>query len=631
MAINWCDVTTYGAVGNGSTDDTSAIQDAIDAAGAVAGSVVFFPAGRTYRTTGTLSAPCKYHTWLMYGATIWADFDGVAVRFGSFDASHENCSVYGGDIVRTTSLTTTDWTVGSIGIQWLNISRFHHVDYYLRGFHTGQQLLGAGEAIGECTISSANPGVVTAEDHGLANDTLICFNTTGTLPSPLTVNTPYYVQVIDQDTFYLSLTPSDPVDPGFVPIVTTGTQSGTHTVGKAFTFGAQYGHLVPRHIVSNFYGIHCTCRNGGWCNENAFFGAGRIGNYGNEVGPQSEGFMINLGRDALTPHLLNNNKFYGLSLENALPENDPDPKPKEVKRDAEFTLFDFCRYENFPEDFIDTSGADFAFGGNIFRGGVYLTSPDECLTPPTAGAYTFDGATASADGQGTLQLGIGSDLDAKLGIYNDSAAQKGLLLKQSEDATVPAIEAQNASGDPVLTVRKSQNGGATEGDVNVMVGDSGVTLTDFPGSTVTARGHIASSGAYSTTKAMGGVPGILTLGNDDGVVAGAGKFLAAIQASGNVTTISLDSVGARLVRADGDWEEGPPVIKPTRVIHVVGSDSDDSVRPYLDATSAGHLAFHGETPIERPTVIDPKDGNAALGSLIDKLTSLGLIFDSTTS
>lgn len=51
--LDWFNVEDYGAVHNGSTDDTGAIQDAIDAAGAAGGGVVYFPAG-IYIITGSL-------------------------------------------------------------------------------------------------------------------------------------------------------------------------------------------------------------------------------------------------------------------------------------------------------------------------------------------------------------------------------------------------------------------------------------------------------------------------------------------------------------------------------------------------------------------------------------------------
>lgn len=46
--------TAYGAVGDGATDDTSAIQAAVNAAAAAGGGTVFFPSG-TYRTTSTIT------------------------------------------------------------------------------------------------------------------------------------------------------------------------------------------------------------------------------------------------------------------------------------------------------------------------------------------------------------------------------------------------------------------------------------------------------------------------------------------------------------------------------------------------------------------------------------------------
>lgn len=51
---NTSDVKTYGATGDGVTDDTTAIQAAINAINAAGGGTVFFPAG-TYKITATLS------------------------------------------------------------------------------------------------------------------------------------------------------------------------------------------------------------------------------------------------------------------------------------------------------------------------------------------------------------------------------------------------------------------------------------------------------------------------------------------------------------------------------------------------------------------------------------------------
>ena len=51
---------TYGAVGDGAVDDTSAIQAAINAANAAGGGVVFFPKG-TYRVTAALTLPGSVH------------------------------------------------------------------------------------------------------------------------------------------------------------------------------------------------------------------------------------------------------------------------------------------------------------------------------------------------------------------------------------------------------------------------------------------------------------------------------------------------------------------------------------------------------------------------------------------
>lgn len=78
-----------------------------------------------------------------------------------------------------------------------------------------------------CTITNANPGVVTKSSHGLAANQMISFTSTGTLPNNLvsTQGFYYYVKtVLSADTFTVSATP------GGAEIDTTGTQSGVHTL-----------------------------------------------------------------------------------------------------------------------------------------------------------------------------------------------------------------------------------------------------------------------------------------------------------------------------------------------------------------------------------------------------------------
>ena len=80
--------------------------------------------------------------------------------------------------------------------------------------------------IGNCTISQAEPGVVTCAGHGLLDTAPIFFQTTGALPSPIVAGdyatNIYYVRNKTDDTFNISVT----VD-GYL-VDTTNAGSGTH-------------------------------------------------------------------------------------------------------------------------------------------------------------------------------------------------------------------------------------------------------------------------------------------------------------------------------------------------------------------------------------------------------------------
>lgn len=83
------------------------------------------------------------------------------------------------------------------------------------------------------TVTVADPAVFTATAHELYTDDEIIFNTTGALPTGLTASdssttTKYYVvpNGITANTFQVSTYKGGP------SVVTTGTQSGTHTYLK---------------------------------------------------------------------------------------------------------------------------------------------------------------------------------------------------------------------------------------------------------------------------------------------------------------------------------------------------------------------------------------------------------------
>lgn len=78
------------------------------------------------------------------------------------------------------------------------------------------------------TVTVADPAVFTSTTHELSEDDTVWLETTGALPTGLTVDTTYYVirNGITANTFQLS------ASKGGTAIVTTGTQSGTHSFIK---------------------------------------------------------------------------------------------------------------------------------------------------------------------------------------------------------------------------------------------------------------------------------------------------------------------------------------------------------------------------------------------------------------
>lgn len=104
----------------------------------------------------------------------------------------------------------------------------------------------AKTTVGTCTITIANPGVVSYTAHGLDVTDPVVFTTTANLPTGITAGTTYYVKtVLTADTFTIAATVGGTV------ITTTGTQSGVHTLYKFTTDVLTGGSTQP--VVYSMY------------------------------------------------------------------------------------------------------------------------------------------------------------------------------------------------------------------------------------------------------------------------------------------------------------------------------------------------------------------------------------------
>lgn len=78
----WFNVTTYGAKGDGATDDTASINSAIAAAGAVGGTVYFPPTGVCYKTTSLITINVRVSLLGQAGVN-WFGQPEICANFGN--------------------------------------------------------------------------------------------------------------------------------------------------------------------------------------------------------------------------------------------------------------------------------------------------------------------------------------------------------------------------------------------------------------------------------------------------------------------------------------------------------------------------------------------------------------------
>lgn len=128
--------SAYGAVGDGVTDDTTAIQAAIDAA-STSSDVVYFPSG-TYLISSTLQQKAAHTDLVMFGAG--AEFVTIQANFGSgtslnmFETVASTAILTNSAITPTAPKGTDELSVTSVaGISVGNLVRFRPTDVPTNG------------------------------------------------------------------------------------------------------------------------------------------------------------------------------------------------------------------------------------------------------------------------------------------------------------------------------------------------------------------------------------------------------------------------------------------------------------------------------------------------------------------
>ena len=166
----------------------------------------------SFTTTGTLPAP------LLVGETYYVLPTNLTETQFSISTQKNGAAV---------SITTAGSGVHRYNIVGLTLTQtrenYNYIDITV--FQPGEFISSTPTGT-TCTISIANPAVVTLVGHGFSAGAVIKFTTTGALPAGMSAQNRYFVvSTGNPDTFQITDVPGDPA------IETTGTQSGVQKVG----------------------------------------------------------------------------------------------------------------------------------------------------------------------------------------------------------------------------------------------------------------------------------------------------------------------------------------------------------------------------------------------------------------
>lgn len=140
--IEVVNIKDYGAKGDGITDDTSAIQVAIQHAAQQSNQTLYFPAAERYKITSTIHVPVGISVQIDAPILFTGDNESAALTIGDSGAVNQQLR----HRLNIINDTISDWSSEeSVGIRLYNANACHIDVVQVEGFTIGVQCIGAGQ------------------------------------------------------------------------------------------------------------------------------------------------------------------------------------------------------------------------------------------------------------------------------------------------------------------------------------------------------------------------------------------------------------------------------------------------------------------------------------------------------